>query len=175
MRRCVRSDTNMKIKVFCDVTACSLVESYWQTTRRHIPEGSIFLMPCLPSFSQVSAISVNANACKNSIKCSAKMFLFLSLLKSQFVPVSSKLCIMLSHLERNSILPSVSKHLHSHYTYTSFNLSIEKMEALFTLSRKEFIHFVKVFFCMASRSSCSALMRPCSNLMTSSLCVMAGA
>jgi hypothetical protein len=28
---------------------------------------------------------------------------------------------------------------------------------------------------MASRSSCSALMRPCSNLMTSSLCVIAGA
>jgi len=41
-----------------------------------------------------------------------------------------------------------------------------------TFSKKEFIHFVKVFFCMASRSSCSALMRPCSNLITSSLCVM---
>lgn len=32
-----------------------------------------------------------------------------------------------------------------------------------TLLRKEFIHLVKVFFCVASRSSCSCLIRPFSN------------
>ena len=42
----------------------------------------------------------------------------------------------------------------------------------FTLVRKEFIHFVNVFFCMWSRSSCKTLMRPCSNLSTSSRCDM---
>ena len=33
---------------------------------------------------------------------------------------------------------------------------------LFTVSKKEFIHFVNVFFCIFSLSSCSCLMRPCS-------------
>ena len=41
-----------------------------------------------------------------------------------------------------------------------------------TLSKNELIHFVKVFFWMSSRSSCSDLMRLCSNLRASSLCVI---
>ena len=41
---------------------------------------------------------------------------------------------------------------------------------LLTLIRNEFIHLVKVFFWMCSRSSCRTLMRPCSNLSTSSRC-----
>ena len=43
---------------------------------------------------------------------------------------------------------------------------------VFTLVKNEFIHLVKVFFCMWSRSSCKTLMRPCSNLRTSSRCDM---
>lgn len=37
-----------------------------------------------------------------------------------------------------------------------------------TFCRKEFIHFVNVFFCMCNRSSCRARIRPCSNFNTSS-------
>lgn len=46
------------------------------------------------------------------------------------------------------------------------------ISSVFTLVKKEFIHLVKVFFWMWSRSSCNTLMRPCSNLSTSSRCDM---
>lgn len=42
----------------------------------------------------------------------------------------------------------------------------------FTFARNEFIHFVKVFFWMCKRSSCSVLMRSFSNLCMPSRCVM---
>lgn len=43
---------------------------------------------------------------------------------------------------------------------------------MLTFCKNEFIHLVKVFFCICSLSSWRALMRPCSNLSTSSLCVI---
>lgn len=50
-----------------------------------------------------------------------------------------------------------------------FKLSSDSQDQL-TLIKNEFIHLVKVFFWMWSRSSCRTLMRPCSNLSTSSRC-----
>lgn len=46
------------------------------------------------------------------------------------------------------------------------------MNYLLTFNKNEFIHFVNVFFWICNRSSCRAFIRPCSNLSTSSRCVI---
>lgn len=91
-------------------------------------------------------------------------------LRPPFLPAKRKF-VKREEKKLNSVRAN-DHHHHSAVRRVSWWMDKQTDETLPTLTKNEFIHFVKVFFWMCKRSSCSVLMRSFSNLAMPSRCVM---